>query len=147
MLFFSVAVNLLSAATDSIYKLFDNPNDPKRLATPSGGVSIDDAISNADANLDQLILTNGNSGQAQQLTQLLGLAKGLQMLQPYFTDLTMNQVSSSGQTSADLAITNSSINALGITDANDKKILNDLMAFFGNAATQSIVFLYDKHIE
>ncbi len=136
----------MAATKNSIQNLFNSPTNPTRLVQPSGGVSIDDAIGAADNNLDQLRLTSSYPNDVQNLTQLLGLAKGLQMLQPYFTNLTMDQVSPFGQTAPDLSTTNSSINALGITDPNYKKILDDLIALLGNG-NQSIVCFFSTIVK
>ncbi len=133
----------MALARESILDLFNNRDNPTRLVQPAGGVAIDVAISAADVNLYNVRLAGLNSNEVQRLEQLLDFAKGLQLLQPYFTDLTMDQVTTSVQI-ADLSITNSSINALGITNSRYIQILNDLMALVASNAAQSIVFLLNR---
>lgn len=138
----------MALATNSIQNLFDNVANPTRLVQPSGGVSIADAISTADSNLNQLKLMNSNSynNDVLYLSQLLGFAKGLLMLQPYFTDLTMTAPSAQGQLGTGLSATNSSINQIGISNVGYMQILNNLMASLGNGG-QSIVFILNESRE
>lgn len=130
-------------ARESIRSLFNDPNNPTRLLQPIGDVTIDVAISAADVNLNNVRLAGLNSNEVRRLTQLLGFAKGLQLLQPYFTDLTMVEVITPVQI-IDLSTTNSSIHALGITDSRYIQILDELMALVASSAVQSIVFLLNR---
>lgn len=131
----------MALATNSIESLFDNSNNPTRLVPPSGGVAIADAINTADNNLSQVKMMDPVPNDAQRLSQLLGFAKGLQMLQPYFTDLTMATPASSGQAGPDLSATNSSINELGISNPAYLQILYGLTASVSNT-TQSNQLLH-----
>jgi hypothetical protein len=141
--FISLALDILAITTSSIYALFDNPGNPTRLVQPSGGVPIDVAIDNADNNLSQLRLTGSYQVQVLNLAELLGLAKGLLILTPYFTDLNMTTLSATAQSGIDLSTTNSSINSLGITNPSYMQILYGLMGLLSNVA-QSIVFLLNE---
>jgi hypothetical protein len=127
-------------ATNSINSLFRNPNDPKRLASPLGGASISDAINTAQNNLANLDQAGNNADAVANLTQLLNFAKGLQMLIPYFTDLSMNAVSISNQTAGSFQSINSSISSLGISNSAYQQELAGLVASVANALN-SIVLL------
>lgn len=125
----------MSATKASIQGLFDNVSSPTQLVQPSGGVSMDIAINNANNLLNQLRASGSNAPEIGQLGQLLAFAKGLQMLTPYFTDLTMTTPNANGRTAADLSTTNSSIANLGIENQSYRQKLNDLMALLGQDST------------
>ncbi|CAF4109470.1 unnamed protein product, partial [Rotaria sp. Silwood2] len=137
----TTTVNILAEAQQSIKNLFTDPSNPTRLAQPSGGASIDEAVEAADGLLSDLRITGQYPNEVQKLTQLLGLAKGLQMLRPYFTDLSMNDVSISDQTATVFQNTNLSVNTLGVTDPVYKKILDDLISKVAEAV-KSRVFCF-----
>jgi hypothetical protein len=87
--------------------------------------------------LDQ---AGNNADAVANLTQLLNFAKGLQMLIPYFTDLSMNAVSISNQTAGSFQSINSSISSLGISNSAYQQELAGLVASVANALN-SIVLL------
>ena len=128
-------------ATEKIRNLFNDPNNPTRLAVPQGGASIEDAIQNAQDSLNAVTLSGDGSGKAQELTQLLSLAKGLLQLKPYFTDLSMSNVSVSGRTASDISNVNSTINGLQITDARYQQILSNLVVTVANAINSKVFLL------
>ena len=128
-------------ARDSIRKLFDNADSPTQLKQSEGDASIADVIQNADTMLSTAQAQNSSSPELANLTQLLNYAKGLQMLQAYYTDLTMNNMSIATKTAADIQTTNSSISALGITNSDYQRNLNDRIAACTNAIN-GIVFLF-----
>ncbi|CAF3566903.1 unnamed protein product [Rotaria sp. Silwood1] len=137
----TTTVNILAETQQSITNLFTDPSNPTRLTEPSGGASIDEAVETADGLLSDLRITGQYPNEVQKLTQLLGLAKGLQMLRPYFTDLTMNNVSISDQTAKDFQNTNLSINTLGVTDPGYKKTLDDLISKVAKAIKSRVSVL------
>ena len=123
-----LAVDLLGLTQDAINDLFQDPNNPRRLKQPLDGVSIDAAIENADNLLSQLQAVNADTTVTGPLQQKLGLAKGLRMLSRYYTDLSMTSQTDDGKNPAEVSLTKSSIDSLGITDQNFKRILDDLIA-------------------
>ncbi len=128
-------------AAEKIRSLFNDPNNPTRLAVPQGSASIDDAIQNAEASLNSLRMSGDGSGKVEELTQLLSLAKGLLQLRPYFTDLSMSTVSVSGRTASDISNVNSTINGLQITNAVYQQILSGLVATAANAINSKVFLL------
>ena len=133
-----LAIDLLALTKTSIQNLFDSSTNSTRLARPSGAVSISQAIDAASNSLDQLQGLSLYSNETLSLTQSLDFAKGLQMLTPFFTDISMSTPVSSNPINISMSAINSSINALNISSQN-LQILNDLMASVGSAA-QSRVF-------
>lgn len=133
------AIDLLALAKTSIQNLFDINTNSTRLVQPSGGASIEDAINTAADILAQVKALNQSSNEVQSLTQSLGFAKGLNMLTPYFTDLSMNTPSSSKPTSTDISTTNSSINGLGLSDPGYLQILYDLLASLSSPLESTVL--------
>lgn len=129
-----LAIDLLALARTSIGDLFDSSTNPTRLVQPSGGVEISDAIEAAERNLNTFKSTSGDLREVPALTQAIGFAKGLNMLSPYFTDLSMNAPSSAALATADLPSINNTINNLGLGNSKYLQILNDLMGSLVNAA-------------
>jgi hypothetical protein len=117
----------LGEARNCTRDLFADPDNPRRLATPSGGASIDDAIRNANTLLDSFKNMDSVPAEVSSLTQLLKLAQSLQLLQPYFTDLTMNTVNITDQNVGSLQNLNSTIAAMEVTDPAYKRVLDDLL--------------------
>ena len=134
-----LVIDLLALAKTSIGELFDDSTNPTRLAQPSGGVEIKDAIATAERNLNTFKSTNGDQKEVPALTQAIGFAKGLNMLSPYFTDLSMNTPSSDALATADLPSINNTINNLGLGNSKYLQTLSGLMRLLVNATQGRII--------
>lgn len=132
-------IDLLALARNSITALFNNAANPTRLAMPAGGISITDAIGAAETSLNTYKNSAVNQDQGSALTQMIGFAKGLNLMTPYFTDLSMKTPLSSAMATADLPSMNNTIYNFGIGDAKYMGILDTLMRLLVNAAQGRII--------
>ncbi|CAF0949292.1 unnamed protein product [Adineta ricciae] len=131
-------ISVLELTAISIKELFDNATNPARLVDRLDNVTIDDAIDDAEELLDQLtLLDNVSASEIQDLTQLFNLAKGLQMLKPYFTDLSMENMLLPIKNLSNLRRIKSNIRTLGITNPNFKHLLNSILTNLTDAVKGS----------
>ncbi|CAF1484437.1 unnamed protein product [Adineta steineri] len=131
-------VNTLAMVSNSIKNLFNYSNNATRLAASSDAASMDDAIDNAEDLLTEFTMsTSVSPSEIQKLTELINFAKAFQALGPYFTDFSMNDLPVSNYNMTDLQNTNSTINALNITNPGYKQILDNFLTRIADAYQNS----------